>query len=78
MPYSIRVTKRVLQFILSTEYPVVYRHPSKGLIEGHRVTLYSTDPIPGKVAAIGAWSGGVFVTEGQRLAKVINTVTKGQ
>ncbi len=75
----VNITKRLLEFILPTEYPKVYRHVPKGLIEGHRVTAYSTEPIPGRtkaVAALGAWSEGVFMTEDAGLAKVLKTVIK--
>lgn len=69
---SVRITKRVLEFILPTQLREVYTHKPKRKIGGRLITLYSTNSDPDNANLIGVWSGGLFMSED---SKLINTIT---
>ncbi len=71
---SIRVSKRMLEFILSTEYQKVYAHKSKEKIEGHWLTLYGDNLEPDVGNVFGLWAGGWFSSVDVYLIDIIGAV----
>jgi len=77
--FTVRVTKRLLKWILGTQYPEgVYEQKPKGKIKGLWVTRFSDSPYPDQGKGYGVWAQGLFVTDDKGLADLIrNLASKG-
>ena len=70
----VRVSKRMLEFILSTEYQKVHVQKSKIKIGGQQLTLYGDNREPGVGKVFGLWTEGFFLSGDVYLIDIIGAV----